>query len=113
MLLALFVGVLSIAPLARLVSAALLPQGSFDAARIGDLLGGRRVVEATLNTLWIATASTLLAIVIGTLAALLAGCATVDPAGERDSIFEAAAERAVSAAQTLAAAAQKLNRGEQ
>jgi len=72
-LLALFVGVLSIAPLARLVSAALLPQGSFDAARIADLLGGRRVVEATLNTLWIATASTLLAIVIGTLAALLAG----------------------------------------
>ncbi len=69
--LVLFVGLLSIAPLARLIHAALFPQGSFDTARIADVLGGRQVLEATLNTLWIAAAATLLATVVGTLAALL------------------------------------------
>ncbi|WP_315900408.1 iron ABC transporter permease [Maritimibacter alkaliphilus] len=69
--LVLFVGVLSIAPLARLAWAALLPQGQFDASRIADILGGRRVVGATLNTIWISVAATCLATVAGTLAALL------------------------------------------
>ncbi|NVK62661.1 MAG: iron ABC transporter permease, partial [Rhodobacteraceae bacterium] len=69
--LVLFVGLLSIVPLARLAWAALLPGGSFDAARIADLLGNRRVVEATINTIWISVASTLLATVTGTAAAML------------------------------------------
>lgn len=69
--LVLFVGLLSIVPLARLAWAALLPGGSFDAARIADLLGNRRVVEATVNTISISVASTLLATVTGTAAAML------------------------------------------
>lgn len=72
-LLVLFVGLLSVAPLARLGYAALMPDGSFDGARITDLLGGRRVIEATLNTVWISISATALATVIGTAAALLAG----------------------------------------
>ena len=71
LVLILFVGLLSIAPLARLLYAALFPQGSFDADRIAAILGGRRVLEATLNTLWIACAATLLATAVGTMAALL------------------------------------------
>lgn len=72
-LLVLFVGLLSVAPLARLGYAALMPDGSFDGARITELLGGRRVIEATLNTIWISISATALATVIGTAAALLAG----------------------------------------
>lgn len=72
-LLVLFVGLLSVAPLARLGYAALMPDGSFNGARITDLLGGRRVIEATLNTVWISISATALATVIGTAAALLAG----------------------------------------
>ncbi|RAP40761.1 ABC transporter permease [Rhodovulum viride] len=71
--LVLFVGALSILPLARLVQAALFPGGTFDAARITEVLGGRRVAEATVNTIWISCAATALATVTGTLAALLAG----------------------------------------
>ncbi|WP_218640334.1 MULTISPECIES: ABC transporter permease [Rhodovulum] len=71
--LVLFVGALSILPLARLVQAALFPAGTFDAARIAEVLGGRRVAEATINTIWISCAATALATVTGTLAALLAG----------------------------------------
>ena len=66
-----FVGVLSIAPLARLAWSALMPHGVFDADRIADILGGRRVLEATLNTVKISVASTMLATIAGTAAALL------------------------------------------
>jgi iron(III) transport system permease protein len=74
--LVLFVGLLSIAPLARLAYAALFTQGGFDAARIADVLGGRRVLEATMNTIWIAVASTLISTCLGTAAALL--CSLTD-----------------------------------
>lgn len=68
-----FVGLLSIAPLLRLGHAALFPDGRFDPARIEAVLGGRRVLSATLNTIWIALAATVLSTVAGTAAALLAG----------------------------------------
>ncbi|TCT40178.1 iron(III) transport system permease protein [Martelella mediterranea] len=73
LLLALFVGLLSILPLARLVYAALVTNTGFDLARISDVLGGRRVMEATINTIWISLAATALATIAGTLAALLVG----------------------------------------
>ncbi|RJE82241.1 iron ABC transporter permease [Paracoccus onubensis] len=73
LLLILFVGILSIAPLARLGYAALIPDGGFDAARILRTLAGGRVIDATLNTIWISVSATALATVIGTAAALLAG----------------------------------------
>lgn len=66
-----FVGVLSIGPLARLILAALVPAGEFDTTRIAHVLANHRVVEATLNTVWIALASTALATVVGTAGALL------------------------------------------
>ncbi len=71
--LALFVGLLSIAPLGRLVYAAFFTDGSLDLERISHILAGRRVLQATGNTIWISLSSTLLASVIGTLAALLVG----------------------------------------
>ncbi|SMD09166.1 iron(III) transport system permease protein [Primorskyibacter flagellatus] len=69
--LVLFVGVLSIAPLARLAYAALVTNDGFDLDRIVDVLGGRRVLEATVNTIWIAVSATLISTVLGTIAALL------------------------------------------
>ncbi|MDP0929595.1 iron ABC transporter permease [Paracoccus onubensis] len=73
LLLSLFVGLLSIAPLARLGYAALIPDGGFDIERILRTLAGGRVIDATLNTIWISVSATALATVIGTAAALLAG----------------------------------------
>lgn len=69
--LALFVGALSIAPLLRLALAALFPEGGFDPARIAAQLGSPRVMAATVNTLWISLAATLLATALGTAVALL------------------------------------------
>ena len=71
--LALFVGVLSILPLGRLVYAAFVTGTGFELDRIADVLGGRRVFEATVNTIWISLAATALATVAGTVAALLVG----------------------------------------
>lgn len=71
LLLVLFVGALSIAPLLRLAQTALFPEGGFDLARMADLLATPRVRTATLNTLWISLAATLLATALGTAAALL------------------------------------------
>lgn len=71
--LALCVAVLSILPLARLIQAALFTENGFDLARIREVLGNRRVVEATINTLWISLTATLLSTFAGTLAALLVG----------------------------------------
>lgn len=73
LLLSLFVGLLSIAPLARLGYAALIPDGGFDIERILRTFAGGRVIDATLNTIWISVSATALATVIGTAAALLAG----------------------------------------
>ncbi|WP_455817390.1 ABC transporter permease [Pseudomonas cerasi] len=70
-LLALMIGLLSVAPLARLVWAAVAPQGVPDSQRLFELLGTPRVLRATGNTLLIALASTALALVLGTLAAWL------------------------------------------
>jgi iron(III) transport system permease protein len=69
--LTLLIGILSVAPLARLVWAAVAPQGIPDFSRLSHLLGTRRVLTATLNTLTIAVVSTLLAMLLGTVAALL------------------------------------------
>lgn len=71
--LALFVGVLSILPLGRLVYAAFVTSAGFEFDRIADVLGGRRVFEATVNTIWISLSATALATVAGTIAALLVG----------------------------------------
>ncbi|WP_345900176.1 hypothetical protein, partial [Martelella sp. UBA3392] len=48
LMLALFVGVLSILPLGRLVYAAFVTGAGFELSRIADVLGGRRVFEATV-----------------------------------------------------------------
>lgn len=70
-LLALIIGLLSVAPLARLVWAAVAPEGVPDSQRLFELLATPRVLRATGNTLLIALASTALALVLGTLAAWL------------------------------------------
>lgn len=70
-LLALMIGVLSVAPLTRLVWAAIAPEGTLDFARLLQLIGTQKVLQATLNTVGIAVAATLLSMFIGTLAALL------------------------------------------
>lgn len=69
--LTLLIGILSIAPLTRLVWAAIAPDGVPDVTRFMHLLGTRKVVSATVNTLTIAIISTLLAMLLGTVAALL------------------------------------------
>ncbi len=71
--LALGIGVLSVAPLTRLIWAAIAPDGSPDLAHVLQLIGTQKVWQATLNTLEIAVAATLLAMLAGTLAALLVG----------------------------------------
>lgn len=70
-LLLLFVGLLSLAPLLRLAVTGLAPDGFVDLDRLSELLLRRRVATATLNSLYVALASTALAVVLGTLAALL------------------------------------------
>ncbi|WP_437612222.1 ABC transporter permease [Erwinia sp. V71] len=70
-LLALLIGLLSIAPLTRLIWAAIAPEGVPDMARITQLLSSPRVLRATGNTLTIALAATAMAVVLGTLAAWL------------------------------------------
>jgi len=57
--LTLLIGILSIAPLMRLVWAAMAPEGVPDISRLSHLLGTRKVLTATLNTLTIAVVSTL------------------------------------------------------
>ncbi len=70
-LLALMIAFLSAAPLVRLVWAAIAPQGVLDPGRLTDILATGKVLRATINTLWIAFSSTFLAVLFGTLAALL------------------------------------------
>lgn len=72
-ILTLLIGILSVAPLARLVWAAVAPEGVPDLSRVSTLLGTRKVLTATMNTVSIAVASTLLAMLLGTFAALLIG----------------------------------------
>jgi iron(III) transport system permease protein len=69
--LALFVAVLSFAPLARLALTALAPDGVLDIERLADLLLKKRILTATLNSLYVSVLSTALAVVVGGLAAIL------------------------------------------
>ncbi|KQN52121.1 ModB [Serratia sp. Leaf50] len=69
--LALMIGTLSVAPLTRLVWAAIAPEGVLDVARLLHLIGTQKVLQATFNTVGIALTATLLAMLTGTLAALL------------------------------------------
>ena len=70
-LLAIVIGLLSIAPLARLIWAAIAPQGVPDAGRLLRLLTTPRVLHATGNTLIIALGATALSMLLGILAAWL------------------------------------------
>jgi len=70
-LLAIMIGLLSIAPLARLIWAAIAPQGIPDSERLLRLLNSPRVLRATGNTLIVALGATALSLLLGTLAAWL------------------------------------------
>ncbi|WP_230980297.1 ABC transporter permease [Oryzicola mucosus] len=69
--LAAFVAVLSLAPLLRLALTGVAPDGFVDLQRLSDLLLKQRVFTATLNSLYVAVASTVLALIVGVLAAVL------------------------------------------
>ncbi|WP_336801371.1 ABC transporter permease [Kaistia sp. MMO-174] len=69
--LGLFVIGLSFAPLLRLAFTAIAPDGWPDASRLGEVLGTRQVLTATVNTLRVALFSTLVSLIGGTLAATL------------------------------------------
>ncbi len=70
-LMVLLIGALSIAPLLRLMWTAIAPSGVPDLARLTRLLASDRVLIASGNTLFIALSSTLISVVLGTLAAWL------------------------------------------
>ena len=69
--LVLVIGLLSVAPFARLIGTALAPDGMLDSDRLLRLLSSRRVLSATLNTLGIGISATLLSLLLGTVAAWL------------------------------------------
>lgn len=70
-LMVLLIGLLSVAPLLRLVWTAIAPQGVPDLARLTRLIASDRVLIASGNTLLIAFSSTLISVVLGTAAAWL------------------------------------------
>lgn len=70
-LLAVFVTAVSVAPLARLMLAALAPEGTLDVGRLAEVLAKKRVLTATMNSLYVAVLSTVLAVVAGSLAAIV------------------------------------------
>jgi iron(III) transport system permease protein len=70
-LLTLLIGLLSVAPLGRLLWTAIAPEGVPDLTRLQQLTGTTRVLRATGNTLTIALSATVIAVVVGTLAAWL------------------------------------------
>ncbi len=76
-LLAITIGLLSIAPLARLIWAAIAPQGVPDSERLLRLLNTPRVLRATGNTLFIALGATALSLLLGTLAAWLVALSNI------------------------------------
>ncbi|WP_376716204.1 ABC transporter permease [Pantoea agglomerans] len=69
--LVLVIGLLSVAPFARLMGTALAPDGILDSDRLLRLLTSRRVLSATLNTLAIGISATLMSLLLGTVAAWL------------------------------------------
>lgn len=83
--LVLVIALISIAPLLRLLWAALAPEGSLDLTRLLRLIISRRVSEAAFNTLWIALAATLIAVLLGLLAAWLV--ALTDMPGKQSWVF--------------------------
>ncbi|WP_058968716.1 ABC transporter permease [Type-D symbiont of Plautia stali] len=70
-LMVLLIGLLSVAPLVRLVWTAIAPQGVPDMARLMHLIASDRVLIASGNTLLIALSSTLISVLLGTAAAWL------------------------------------------
>lgn len=70
-LMVVLIGLLSVAPLLRLVWTAIAPVGVPDMARLARLLTSDRVLIASGNTLFIALSSTLISVVLGTAAAWL------------------------------------------
>jgi iron(III) transport system permease protein len=71
LLMVLMIGLLSVAPLLRLVWTAIAPTGVPDMARLLRLLASDRVLIASGNTLFIALSSTLISVLLGTAAAWL------------------------------------------
>ncbi|MFC3073457.1 ABC transporter permease [Shinella pollutisoli] len=70
-LLAVFVTAMSIAPLTRLVLAALAPEGVPDLSHAWDVLARPKVFRAALNSLHVALLSTVFAVAVGGFAAIL------------------------------------------
>ncbi|MBS0881203.1 iron ABC transporter permease [Pantoea sp. JGM49] len=70
-LMVLLIGLLSVAPLLRLVWTAIAPQGVPDMARLTRLVASDRVLIASGNTLLIAFSSTLISVLLGAAAAWL------------------------------------------
>ncbi|KAA0971936.1 iron ABC transporter permease [Aureimonas fodinaquatilis] len=70
-ILALFVATISLAPLGRLALTAIAPEGVLDLERAWSVLARPRVFTAAMNSLYVALASTLFAVVLGSIAALL------------------------------------------
>lgn len=70
-ILVIFVATISLAPLGRLALTAIAPDGTLDLASIWSVLARPRVLTAALNSLYVALASTLLAVVLGSIAAVL------------------------------------------
>lgn len=71
LLMVLMIGLLSVAPLLRLVWTAIAPTDVPDMARLLRLLASDRVLIASGNTLFIALSSTLISVLLGTAAAWL------------------------------------------
>lgn len=70
-LLVIFVAGLSFAPLLRLAITAIAPAGVIDLGHVAELLWKKKVLTASTNTLVVALLSTVLAMVLGTIAAAL------------------------------------------
>ena len=69
--LVLLIATLSLAPVLRLAMTALTSNGVFDFERIATLLSHKQTITATINTLYIAFASTILALIIGSAAGIM------------------------------------------
>ncbi len=80
-----FVLCLSLAPLGRLLSEALMPDGHFDPARLARLYGEGVVWRATVNTLQIAAGAALVAVLLG--AAMASIVAVTDVPGKAAIVF--------------------------
>lgn len=70
-ILAIFVAMISLAPLGRLALTAIAPEGTLDLTSAWRVLARPRVFTAAVNSLYVALASTLLAVMLGSIAALL------------------------------------------